>query len=33
MVRLGGFDARPAAMAYARRLARDVGVETWPVRN
>ena len=33
MVRLGAFDARPAAMAYARRLARDVGVETWPVRN
>ena len=33
MVRLGGFDARPAAMAYAQRLARDVDVETWPVRN
>ena len=33
MVRLGAFDARPAAMAYARRLASDVGVETWPVRN
>jgi cell division protein FtsN len=33
MIRLGQFDARPAAMAYARQLARDVGVETWPVRN
>jgi cell division protein FtsN len=33
MVRLGDFDARPAAMAYAQRLSRDVGVETWPVRN
>jgi cell division protein FtsN len=33
MVRLGAFDARPAAMAYARQLASDVGVETWPVRN
>jgi len=33
MVRLGQFDARPAAMAYARRLAQDVGMETWPVRN
>lgn len=33
MVRLGQFDARPAAMAYARQLARDVAVETWPVRN
>ena len=33
MVRIGQFDARPAAMAYARQLARDVAVETWPVRN
>jgi cell division septation protein DedD len=33
MVRLGQFDARPAAIAYARQLARDVEVETWPVRN
>jgi cell division protein FtsN len=33
MVRLGAFDARPAAMAYARRVGRDVGFETWPVRN
>lgn len=33
MVRLGQFDARPAAMAYAHRLAQDVGMETWPVRN
>ncbi|WP_169816638.1 SPOR domain-containing protein [Rhodovibrio salinarum] len=33
MVRLGQFDARPAAMAYARQLAQDVKVETWPVRN
>jgi len=33
MVRLGAFDARPAAMAFARQLALDAGVETWPVRN
>ena len=33
MVRVGAFDARPAAIAHARELSRDVGMETWPVRN
>ena len=32
-VRFGAFDARPAAMTYARQLSDELGIETWPVRN
>lgn len=33
MVRLGAFDARPTARAYARQLARTLDVDTFPVAN
>ena len=33
MVRLGAFDARPAAQAYARQVTRALDVDTWPVAN
>ncbi|MBK1667139.1 hypothetical protein CKO28_03650 [Rhodovibrio sodomensis] len=33
MVRLGAFADRPAASTFARRLAQQLDIETWPVAN